>query len=344
MQPNRISVVVTLYNKRNYVRRAVESILSQRQSPFEVIVVDDGSTDGGAATLESFVRPGLLRIVHQANAGEGAARNRGVREAKGELIAMLDADDQWDPEFLSAIGDLADLYPNAGIFATGYRTVFTGGLITETTLTLEPHRSKVLVQKYFAEATRAQFVWISAQAIRSDVYRAIGGYLEGAPLGCDLDLLGRIALRYPVAYDCRILATYRNDAGGRIVLSQRKKPQEPPFVKTAKVELLRAGRELPLPDGLKSYLKVLLTRYAFQLGGVGDRKALIALLESEPDIGTAWDRAMLKCGCALRLQFIPAFWQRAKTSRWFFDLEWKTRRSNGATQRRARKSGECGST
>jgi glycosyltransferase involved in cell wall biosynthesis len=338
MQPCRISVVVTLYNKRDYVRRAIESIVRQRQSPFEVIVVDDGSTDDGAARLEPFVNSGFLRIVRQTNGGEGAARNRGIREAQGDLIAMLDADDQWHPQFLSAISELAALYPNAGVFATGYRSVYAGHFVTETSITAEPGRSKQLIHKYFAEAARAQFVWISAQAVPADVYRKIGGFREGGPLGCDLDMLGRIALRFPVAYDCRILATYRNDAGGRLVTAHRKTPQAPPFVMTARSELERGGRNFPVPEGLDSYIKLLLTRYAFQLAVGNDRKTLLELIESESDLGTVWDRAMLRCGCISRMLFVPALWQRAKTSRWFLDR--KPRKLSGAIQRRARRSNQ----
>jgi GT2 family glycosyltransferase len=93
------SVIIPLYNKAPYIQRAFDSVMAQTLQDFELIVVDDGSTDGGADIVERQRDP-RVRIVHQANAGPGAARNRGLREAKGEFVAFLDADDEWLPEYL----------------------------------------------------------------------------------------------------------------------------------------------------------------------------------------------------------------------------------------------------
>ena len=96
----RVSVIVPLYNKAHYIRRALDSIAAQTFSDFEVIVIDDGSTDGGAALARAYPDP-RVRVLVQENQGPGGARNRGVREARGELLAFLDADDEWTPEYLS---------------------------------------------------------------------------------------------------------------------------------------------------------------------------------------------------------------------------------------------------
>lgn len=103
------SVVVPLFNKAATVARSLESIRSQTFKDFEVIVVDDGSTDSGAERVEAFLQHAddRFRMIRQSNAGPGAARNRGIQEAKGELVAFLDADDEWLPDFLEkAIGRL----------------------------------------------------------------------------------------------------------------------------------------------------------------------------------------------------------------------------------------------
>src|SRR5690348_123134 len=96
----RVSVIVPLYNKSAWIERCLDSIARQSYRDFEVIVVDDGSTDDSVTKVEKRV-DGQVRLIRQANAGPGAARNRGVQEAQGELIAMLDADDAWDPSYLA---------------------------------------------------------------------------------------------------------------------------------------------------------------------------------------------------------------------------------------------------
>jgi glycosyltransferase involved in cell wall biosynthesis len=95
----RVSVVVPLYNKARWIRRTLDSIAAQTLDDFEVIVIDDGSTDGGGELVARYPDP-RIRMIRQANTGPGAARNRGIAEARAPLIAFLDADDEWLPSFL----------------------------------------------------------------------------------------------------------------------------------------------------------------------------------------------------------------------------------------------------
>ncbi|MBN2063630.1 MAG: glycosyltransferase family 2 protein [Sedimentisphaerales bacterium] len=97
-----ITVVMPLYNKAKYVQRAIDSVLAQSFSNFELIVVDDGSTDASAQLVSSHCTDRRLHMVHQENAGPGAARNHGLALAQSEYVAFLDADDQWLPDFLSS--------------------------------------------------------------------------------------------------------------------------------------------------------------------------------------------------------------------------------------------------
>src|SRR6185312_7639068 len=93
-----VSVVLPLYNKAPFITRALDSIAAQTYRNFEAIIVDDGSTDGSGDIAASYPDP-RFRVIRQTNAGPGAARNRGVDEAKGEVLAFLDADDEWLPGF-----------------------------------------------------------------------------------------------------------------------------------------------------------------------------------------------------------------------------------------------------
>ena len=125
----RVSVIIPLFNKAPYIERALASVASQTFTDFELIVIDDGSTDGGAAIVESFSDP-RLRLIKQDNTGPGAARNRGLREAKGELVAFLDADDEWLPSYLGESVRLLDEQPEAAAVTSGY-FAYPAGASTE---------------------------------------------------------------------------------------------------------------------------------------------------------------------------------------------------------------------
>lgn len=114
-----VSVVVPLYNKAPYVRRCIDSILGQTLRDFELIVVEDGSTDGGAAIVRAF-EDSRMRMIAQVNAGPGAARNRGMREARAEYVAFLDADDEWVPTYLERGVAVLDARPEAATVSSGY--------------------------------------------------------------------------------------------------------------------------------------------------------------------------------------------------------------------------------
>lgn len=114
-----ISVVIPLYNKAHTIVSTLQTVFNQTYHDFEVVIVDDGSTDSGVETIRSHFNDDRIRIVRQENAGVSAARNRGVDEAKGEWVAFLDGDDEWHPDYLAAMVDLINRYPAAGLFLCG---------------------------------------------------------------------------------------------------------------------------------------------------------------------------------------------------------------------------------
>ena len=113
------SIVIPLYNKEEHIAATLRSVLTQTHQNFEVVVVDDGSTDGGAAVVETFTDP-CIRLIRQENGGVSAARNRGIAEARGEHVAFLDADDEWMPEHLEELATLIAAYPECRARATNY--------------------------------------------------------------------------------------------------------------------------------------------------------------------------------------------------------------------------------
>ncbi len=197
------SVVVPLYNKAATVARSLESIRSQTFQDFEVIVVDDGSTDASAECAELFLKSadGRFRMVRQANAGPGAARNRGIAEAKGELLAFLDADDEWLPEFLErAVSRLAETGA-AGIAMAwfdepGHRSsceLFLKMGLKTGICTMRPDTDpRVLVAMLV-------LMWPCTTIVRRDVIEAYGGFYEKrCKFSEDAHLWLKVCLNHPV--------------------------------------------------------------------------------------------------------------------------------------------------
>jgi glycosyltransferase involved in cell wall biosynthesis len=114
-----ISVVIPLYNKAAEIERTLLSVLAQSVQPREIIVVDDGSTDGSAEIVERIASP-LLRLVRQSNAGVSAARNKAISLASGRWVALLDGDDRWCEDYLLTMAQLIEQYPECGAYGSAF--------------------------------------------------------------------------------------------------------------------------------------------------------------------------------------------------------------------------------
>ena len=208
-----ISIVIPLYNKRETVARALRSVLGQTVQEFEVVVVDDGSTDGSADIVLSFAEP-RIRIITQPNSGVSAARNRGIREASSEMIAFLDADDEWLPELLERLLQLRLDFPNVKLWGSSY--YFNNPRIGR--------RPALLVGKlasfrgrfddYFDIASKSEPpIWTSAVLVEKTAILSIGGFPPGVRAGEDLLTWARIAHKYGVAYYAIPLAIFYGPMG-----------------------------------------------------------------------------------------------------------------------------------
>ena len=114
----KFSVVIPLYNKEKYIARSISSVLHQTYENFELLVIDDGSTDESCRVAAS-IEDSRIRLIHKKNGGESSARNFGIKHSSNDYIAFLDADDEWAPNFLRTIAGLIHAYPKASIFSTG---------------------------------------------------------------------------------------------------------------------------------------------------------------------------------------------------------------------------------
>ena len=204
----KISVIIPLYNKKEYIKRALNSILNQSCQDFEILVVDDGSTDGGDKLVET-IRDPRICLIRQENAGASAARNAGIGSAKGDWISFLDADDEWEPHALETFQGLISRYPNVHWAASSYtQQMPTGKWCVRTLPKSFGTEHELLVQDALSIVTMP-FICTNTVFIRHNVFNEVGRFDTKLRTGEDTDMWFRIAVRYPqVAYSRSVVAVY----------------------------------------------------------------------------------------------------------------------------------------
>ena len=206
----KFSVIIPLYNKAPYVKKALESVCRQTYSDYELIVINDGSTDDSCMIAEKNLQgmDGInYRLITQENSGVSAARNNGVAASSGDYIAFLDADDWWEPTYLEKMAQLIEDYPEAGLYASNY-------------MYYKPGKTRVAVNnietgyfnypKSYYEGGAMPVTSISV-VIPRKVLDETGGFPLGIKLGEDFLLWAKIAMQYKVAFLNEPLAWYNND-------------------------------------------------------------------------------------------------------------------------------------
>lgn len=217
------SVVIPLYNKEKYIGRAVESVLAQTYQDFELIVVDDGSTDSSLQTINNITDP-RLKIVTQNNQGVSAARNTGIKTATQNWIAFLDADDAWLDYHLTELNNIINTYPDVGMVSTKIKEVLDSSEVSNLTVLTKSLFRHI---DYFDEASNyIGVVNSSVVAIKKEVFNKLGGFIA-VKAGEDLECWSRVALHYPVALSDRITCYYFRDTGGVMQSLAAKKATKP---------------------------------------------------------------------------------------------------------------------
>ena len=206
----RFSVIIPLYNKGPYVSKALESVISQSFRDFELIVVDDGSTDDSFSVAKSTIDSSDVDhlLISQANAGVSTARNNGVSASHGDYICFLDADDWWAPTFLERMDRLIKEYPEAGIYGTNYFYVKNG---RQRVCVTTAETGYIDYCKVYAEKLQMP-LWTGAVCMPRKVFDEFGGFRPCLKLGEDFDLWIKVALKYKVAFLNEPLSYYFQDA------------------------------------------------------------------------------------------------------------------------------------
>lgn len=204
------SVVIPLYNKAHTIRETLAGVLSQDLTDFEVVIVDDGSTDGGPEIVGTEFADPRIRMLHQENSGVSTARNRGVAAARHELVAFLDGDDLWDPGYLTAMKEAAQQFPDAGMYCCAGTLRFPDG----SGYTRYSSRYGVANQKINFFENPAFFGHTSATVVRKSRFESAGGFPVGMRHYEDQTLFYRLALLFDVVYCPRPLTMWRQGVAG----------------------------------------------------------------------------------------------------------------------------------
>lgn len=221
----KISVVIPLYNKEKHIKETLNSILAQTFEDFEVIVVNDGSTDDSATVVEGF-EDQRIHLFQIENQGVSHARNYGIEKSSAHLIAFLDADDYWYDHHLRDLMDLYDAFPGCGLYATAYKVEKKERiLIPEFKGISHTSFQMGIVDDYFYSSMVNAIALTSAVMIPKVMTESLGGFDENITLGAgeDTDLWMRIALQQKVAFNHTISVIYNMKATNRISNSNTNK-------------------------------------------------------------------------------------------------------------------------
>lgn len=270
----RFSIIIPLYNKQNYIKKTIDSVFAQTYQEFEVIVVNDGSTDNSLKEALSITDP-RVRVIDKSNGGVSSARNRGIQEAKNDWIVFLDADDVLYPNALATYMELHDIYPKIKVLCASI----------DSSNAKYPETSKCYLVKDFVKAnlysemrTGISLCCTGSICIHKDCFAKVGYFSEAYTHGEDLDMWLRLNEEYIFAKSEKVVFFYDLNAENNSRKEQRKdnrqaplsklRPQFPPAILESPFRKILFGNEMyyrrpSIFPEYSSYLRVLAYYYEF---------------------------------------------------------------------------------
>lgn len=205
------SIIMPNYNKANYIATSINSVLNQTYPFFELIIVDDGSTDDSLSVLESFSDK-RIKLIRINNSGAAAARNTGIESANYGLIAFIDSDDIWLPHFLGKMVSLIKRFPEAGAYSCAFlRETFDGDNPKKYKGVNCSDSQDYIIENYFESVLDVtEAMTASTTVVKKCVFDQCGMFPVGVKNWEDFDMWIRIALYFEVCYTTCICAVYND--------------------------------------------------------------------------------------------------------------------------------------
>jgi glycosyltransferase involved in cell wall biosynthesis len=222
------TVVIPLYNKENFIQKTLKSVLNQSFSDFEVLIIEDCSTDNSKSKVLEIQSKKIKLLQHTENKGLSASRNTGIRQAKSEYIAFLDADDVWKTDYLETIFSLITKFPEACLFATNYEEIYPNSIKVINNQELFD-QDAVLISDFFDYNLGKPIYFPSSFTVKKEVFDSIGNYNEDITYAEDVDFNIRCNLKYKLAYSKKPLVNYTLHSENQITNSNFKNKIFPNF-------------------------------------------------------------------------------------------------------------------
>lgn len=204
------SIVMPVYNKEWFVEKSILSVLEQTYGNFELIIIDDGSSDNSRKVIKA-INDERIKYIYQQNGGESKARNHGIRMAQYDYVAFLDSDDIWLPDFLSTMKELIIKNPGAAAYGCSYIHEQYSQTLIENMKNMKKNEEVYYIHNYFDFVlNHEQSLTASTTVCRKIALEKVGLFPEGLKNWVDLDLWARIGLYYDVVFTERVCVLYND--------------------------------------------------------------------------------------------------------------------------------------
>jgi len=230
----KFSVVISVYNKAGYIADTLKSVLAQTVQDFEIVILNDGSTDESESVIRPFIDDSQIRFYSEENKGAAAGRNYVIQKAQGEYIALLDADDIWKPFYLEEQLKLIEKYPSNNIFATNSE-ILKKGNTSRRRFSVDLSNKEPVIVNYFEASNLDSILHSSTTVVKREVFDTVGLYDTNIKSGQDTDLYVRMGLRYKVVFSPKICVQYRVIENS-LFRSSKKLSEKPSFEAYEKYE------------------------------------------------------------------------------------------------------------